>query len=240
MEHQVTEFVEKLKSVAGTNLKAVALYGSAVAGDFHAGHSNVNLLIVLERSDLSALESLHPAMEWWGKQGHAAPLVFTLDELKSSSDIFAIEFTDIASHHRMLFGEDVFTELDIPEKAYRMQIERDLRTNSLRLRQAIVTKPAQQKPELDLMLASVSSFATLFRHALVALGEPRPDSKRDAVRRIAAACNSSAAGFESILDIREGKKKQNEIDAHATLQSYLELVDAVTNAVDRKLAAGTR
>ena len=235
MDEKLEQFVGQLKSGAGANLRAVVLYGSAVAGDFHAKHSNFNLLCVLARTDVASLEALRPAMEWWRNQEHAAPLVFTLEELRNSADVFAIELTDMKAHHRMLFGEDFFAGIEIPAAAHRLQVERELRTNWLRLRQAVVMMSDKERVRIDLMLGSVSSFVTLFRHALTLFGEPPARDKRDAIARIASACRSTPAGFEAILDLREGKKKENEVDGKRTLQSFLELVDAVTNEVDRRL-----
>ena len=40
MESKLTELVERLKTVAGSNLKALVLYGSAVTGEFLAKHSD--------------------------------------------------------------------------------------------------------------------------------------------------------------------------------------------------------
>jgi hypothetical protein len=85
------------------------------------------------------------------------------------------------------------------------------------------------------MLATVSSFATLFGHALIALGEAPPRTKREAIERAAKLTGSDAGGFTSILDLREGKAKDKEIDAEQTLRKYFQLVEAVTNEVDRRL-----
>ena len=78
MDQKLDEFVQKLKSSAAGNLKAVALYGSAVTGEFHSKHSDLNLLCILERADATQVEALHAAVEWWLKQGHRAPLVFNV------------------------------------------------------------------------------------------------------------------------------------------------------------------
>ncbi len=185
MEDKLTEFVGKLREACGPNLKCVVLYGSVASGEFHASHSNVNTLCIVGSADPSQLEGLKPAISWWTKQGHPAPLVFTLDELSGSADIFAIEFLDMKAHHRILFGEDVFATLTVPLRYHQRQVERELRTNWLKLRQTMLIMPKKKRAQLELMLATVSSFATLFRHALIAFGETPPRTKRDAIERMA-------------------------------------------------------
>jgi hypothetical protein len=235
MDQKLDEFVQKLKSSAAGNLKAVALYGSAVTGEFHSKHSDLNLLCILEQADATQVEALHAAVEWWLKQGHRAPLVFTLDELARSADVFAIELLDMKTHHRMLYGDDVLAGLAVPLHYHAIQVERELRTDWLRLRQAILSAPKKEDARLSLMTSSFSAFAALFRHALIALGEPLATNKRDAIERVGRFAHADPSGFLTVLDFREGKRKQREIDVEETLARYFTFVEAVTDAFDRHL-----
>jgi hypothetical protein len=235
MDHKLDEFVQKLKSSAAENLKAVALYGSAVTGDFHSKHSDLNLLCVLEKADAARIEALHAPVEWWLRQGHRAPLVFTLDELQRSADVFAIELLDMKTHHRMLHGEDVLAGLTVPLHYHAIQVERELRTDWLRLRQAILTSPKKGDAHLNLMTSSFSPFVALFLHALIALGQQPAANKREAIERMGQSTHADASGFLTILDFREGKRKKREIAVEETLERYFAFVEAVTNEFDRQL-----
>jgi predicted nucleotidyltransferase len=237
MEAKLSELVERLKSATRTNLKAVVLYGSAVTGEFQEKHSDLNILCVLERAGAAELERLHPAAEWWTHAGHPAPLLFTLEELRRSSDIFAIELLDIKWRHRMLYGDDFFEHFEVPLDLHRLQVERELRTDWLRLREAILVAPLEKKAHLGIMLASVSAFCALFRHALLALGQAMPENKRAAVDAIAALSGADPSAFHAILDLREGKRKESQIDIEAALHTYLEFVEVITADVDRRLEA---
>ena len=237
MEDILAELVEKLKRVAGPNLKAAVLYGSAVTGEFEEKHSDLNVLCLVERAGASELEQLNPVAKWWAEKGHPAPLVFTLEELRRSADVFAIELLDIKAKHRMLWGEDFLAALEVPTTLHALQVARELRTNWLRLRQAILAAPRRRQALAGLMTASISTFATLFRHALLALGERPPDGRRAVADRIAALVAADATPFQTVLDMRAGKQKEKQVDLPATLRGYLELVERVTNEVDRRLKA---
>jgi hypothetical protein len=237
MDHKLDEFVQKLKSSAAENLKAVALYGSAVTGEFHSEHSDLNLLCVLEQADAARIEALHAPVEWWLRRGHRAPLFFTLEELQRSADVFAIELLDLKAQHRMLYGDDVLAGLVVPLHYHAIQVERELRTDWLRLRQAILTAPKKSDAHLSLMTSSFSAFATLFRHALIALGEPPAANKREAIERIGRFAQADPGGFLAILDLREGKRKQRDFAAEEVLERYFAFVEAVTDAFDKQLDA---
>jgi len=236
-DHKLDEFVQKLKAAAAENLKAVVLYGSAATEEFHAKHSDLNILCLLDRTDAAHLEALHAPVQWWIGRGHRPPLVFTLDELHRSADIFTIELMDMMWKHRVLFGENVLANFSVPLQNHSHQVERELRINWLRLRQAVLAAPKKSKAYLELMSSSFSTFAALFRHALIALGEPRAETKREAIERIANWTGADPAGFHAILKLREGKLGEREIDVDKTLNQYSMFVEAVTDKFDRQLDA---
>jgi predicted nucleotidyltransferase len=239
MEKEIAEFVQKLKDAAGGNLKSVILFGSSVSGEFQAKHSHLDILCVIERSDVSQIDALQPAIEWWIRKNNPEPRVFTAEELRRSADVFPIELLDMKERHRVLFGEDVLAQLSVPLRYHKLQVERELRTNSLRLRQAFLVAPKKPKARLGIMVSSVSSFVALFRHALIALGEPPAASKRDAIDRMARIAGCSADGFHAVLDFREGKRSEKDFDLDGTIQGYLEFVEKATNEVDRRLDANS-
>lgn len=126
-EKQIDEFVQKVRTAAGTNLVAAVLYGSAAAGNYIAGFSDVNLLFVLRETSFSAIAALSPIIEGWRKQKHRVPLLMTADEMRRSADVFSIEFLDMQRTHRLLWGEDILKTLEIPMRLHRAQLEYELR-----------------------------------------------------------------------------------------------------------------
>jgi predicted nucleotidyltransferase len=233
MEAKLTELVNRLRAAAKDNLKAVVLYGSAATGEFREGHSDLNILCLVERADAAALEDLHGVAEWWTQKGNHPPFIFTRAEIERSADVFAIELLDMKSHHRILFGDDFLRELVVPLGLHRLQVERELRTGWLRLRQAILAAPLNEKAHLGIMAKSLSTFCSLFRHAVFALGQAMPQGKREAITSIASITGAEPSAFLALLDMREGKR--DKIDVEVSLRAYLTFVEAVTNEVDRRL-----
>ncbi len=235
-ENDLNELVRRLTGAAGANLSAVVLYGSAADHEFHEQHSDLNTLCVLGRLDGAALVKVQPVALWWWRKGHPAPLVFTLEELRHAADVFAIELLDIKRQHRMLLGEDFLAGLDVPMALHRLQVERELRISVIRLRQAFLRLRGRRLEMTELMIASASSFAALFRHSLIALGETPPDTRREAAARLGALLGFDCKAFDAVLDLREGKSGAGELDPEGTFAAYLDAVTRAAEEMDRRLA----
>ena len=235
-EQDLTGLVTRLKNAAGGNLLSVILYGSAATEEFHEGHFDLNILCVTRSLGRNDLSKLHAASAWLAKKGHPAPLFFTHSELHDSADIFAIELLDIKAAHRILHGEDVMASLHVPMDLHRLHVERELRNNTLRLRQHYLMHPADSRKTLELMTSSISTFAALFRHALIALGDIPPTTKRGAVDRLGSVLGFDPSPFHTILEIREGRKRERDVEVQATFDAYLDRVSEVAEEMDRRLA----
>ena len=237
-QKQIDEFLDRLRQAAGDNLESAILYGSAAGGEFHPEFSNVNLLCILRETSFTALSALAPAVEWWSRHKHPAPLVLTRHELQRSTDVFAIELLDMQRQHRVLLGDDVLAGLQIPMNLHRAQVEYELREKLILLREHLLTAADSEKHLWELLLRSLPSFTTLFRHALIALGHPAPDSKREALQALAALIPFDASAFLQLLDVRERKADRKQIELTDLFTRYLNAVQQVTAAVDTMLDSG--
>ena len=236
-EQNLTDLVTRLKNAAGSNLLSVILYGSAATEEFHPGHSDLNVLCIMQSLGRDNLSKLHPASAWWAKKKHPVPLFLTLNELRHSADIFALELLDIKAACRILYGEDVIVSLRIPMDLHRAHVERELRNNTLRLRQHYLMHPADSRKTRELMTSSISTFAALFRHALIALGEDPPPTKRGTMDRLGSVLGFDPSPFHTVFDIREGRKRERDVNVQTTFDAYLDRVARVAEEIDRRLAA---
>ena len=234
-EKLISEFVERMRAAAGPNLVAAILYGSAAAGDYVADYSDVNLLCVLGETSFAALEALAPAVKWWEKQKHRAPLLMSAEEMRRSADVFSIEVLDMRRHYRVLWGEDVLQALEIPMRSHRMQVEYELREKTILLRQRLLMVAGNAEAKWELLLRSLPAFGTLFRHALIALDLAEAGSKREAAAALAGKLGIDGSVFGELLDVREHKAERKAAKVDEMFARYLNLVEAVTAAVDKML-----
>ncbi|HEY3836317.1 MAG TPA: hypothetical protein VGL72_07085 [Bryobacteraceae bacterium] len=233
MPSALDQIVERLKTALGDHLVSVILYGSAASGDEQKGYSDLNVLCVLTEITPHDLSCLSPVFRWWRGLGNPAPLLLTRQEFQTSTDCFAIEFHDIHSRHRILYGEDVVEQLQVEDSFYRAQVEHELRAKLLRLRHKAVGVIADRHLLCRLLADSLSTFAVLFRHALILHGVETPTAKRDIIAKAEDVFQLRAEPFDRLFALREGQAAGSEVDLQKLLADYMTQISTVIEAVDR-------
>jgi predicted nucleotidyltransferase len=233
-EAKLTDLVSRMKEFAGENLESMILYGSAARGDFKEGHSDLNVLCVLRSVGARELARVTPVVRWWSKDhSEPAPLFFTAEELRQSADVFSIELLDMQESRRVLFGADVVAGVLVPMNLHRVQVEHDLRTLLLKLRQHFLLT-GQKESELRTAEAkSSSSVLALLRHTLIAFDEEPPATAQEVFARIAALTGADAEAFTAAFKLRD--RHAHVDDIVRTYGQYLNALAVVVSALDKRV-----
>ena len=132
----------------------------------HNGFSDLNVLCVLKHVTPRELGDGEPIVRWWRGHGHPSPLLMSEEEAHNSADSFPVEFRDMQERRKVLFGVDVIAHLHVDPKYYRVQLEHELRSKLLHLRQQAAGVLSDDAALVKLCLDSVPTFCFLGRHAL--------------------------------------------------------------------------
>jgi predicted nucleotidyltransferase len=231
---KLTELVNRLKEFAATNLECVILFGSAARGNFRPGLSDLNVACILHSLAIEELGRIADVVKWWcAEQKEPAPLFFTRDELREAADVFAIEILDMKHGRRVLYGKDVVAEIEVPMNLHRVQVEHDLRTMVLKLRQHYLRAPGNVKELAPVLRKSFSGVLTLLRHAVIAFGEEPPAEGHDIIMRAAALTGSNASAFDALLKLRDTGEFHGEIVP--VYGAYLKALEKISSALDKHL-----
>lgn len=229
LEHLVEHLVEAL----GANLVSVVLYGSTAAGDHQKKVSDLNVLCVLDRVGSSELRKVNKAIRWWSKKKQSTPIFLSREEVKNAHDAFAIEFLDISTVYRVLHGEDVVANIQVDPLHHRHQVEHELRSRLLRLREHYVAAQGDRRKLMRLLVESLPSFATLIRHALILAGNQPPATKYEIFQQASEQFAISSKSFELILGVRQGVERFNAREIHSLFDDYLTQIAKTAEIVDR-------
>jgi len=229
---KLEKLTQELKKACGENLKSVILYGSAAAGDHAGKRSDYNVLVVAGELSKDALQAFSKTAKAWARAGNPAPLLFTMDRLKKSTDVFPIELLDIKECHQILFGEDVVGDLEISTENLRLQIEHELRGNLIQLRQQYLLASGNAKEVCTLMVRSLSSFLVLFRASLRLFATDIPQKKFQALEKLNETIPVPCEVFQNVQQLKDGSLKPKNVDADAIFEEYIKTIESVTDAVD--------
>jgi hypothetical protein len=231
-EAKLTDLVSRMREFAGENLESMLLYGSAARGDFKEGHSDLNVLCVMRSVAVRELTRVTPVVHWWCKdQNEPAPLFFTTEELRQSADVFSIELLDMQQSRRVLYGPDAVVGIAVPMNLHSVQVEHDLRTLLLKLRQHFLLT-GQKESELRAAAAkSSSSVLALLRHTLIAFDEDPPATAPEVFARIAALTGADADAFAAAYKLRD--RHAHVDDLARSYAQYLNALTVVISALDK-------
>ena len=233
-EDKLQELVGRIHYACGDDLVSVVLYGSAARDDYHEQYSDVNVMVVLRHMKPSVFPALTGVLAWWSREEKLRPpTIMTLEELRESADVFAIEMLDIQAAHKTLYGDDVVSAIEVPMNLHRVEVEHDLRTTLLRLRNHLLLTVDGDEELKTVLGKSVTSVVTLFRHALIALGENPPHAKAKVLEHAAEVFGFNGQPLRTVLELRsDGQHIDNVRELY---HAYMDAILAVAHGLDVKV-----
>jgi predicted nucleotidyltransferase len=226
------EIVEDLKGIYGEALQSVILYGSGARGEYVAGKSDINFLVVLAENDAGDIEKILPMIPKWRKRSVATPLIMTKTFICSSVDVYPVEFLNMKRHYQVVHGEDVLRDLVFEKQALRLQCERELKGKLMLLRTGFLETAGKAENLQRLMAASITAFLSVFGALLTLKDREVPHGRREIVAAVAGMYGIDAAPFLRCIDLREGKKGLSLQELKTAFRSYVEQIGKLIKAVD--------
>lgn len=229
-QRSLLAFRDEVVAAFGDDLLSVALFGSAAAADFVPGQSDLNVAIVVRKIEFKHLEILGQRVAAWHRQGVATPILLDPDFLDRAADVFPMEFRDIRVRHRVLWGADPFSSIEVAAAQLRLQLEQEARGKLLRLRLAYVETGGEPARVEQLLLRSVRSFIAILR-ALVPQGEGAPLHQLDILARFEASGGLRLPGLRHVLEKKLGLRGWGGT-MDEVFRQYLADVEALVRLVD--------
>jgi predicted nucleotidyltransferase len=227
------DIVEKLiadfSQAFGEKLISVILYGSAVSHEYRPGKSDINVAVILSDNEVSTISQITPYMNYWSKRGLATPFFMTKSYITESLDTFPIEFLDIKNAHRVLFGEDILSGLEIQREHLRLQCERELRGTSLHLRKAYIHSIKKPEALLDIIHISIRHLIPIFRALLVLEQRNIPATRADVVGLVEDSFNLEGGSLSCLFTQSIADVKKN---GQVVFDRYAKAIDALIKSID--------
>lgn len=236
MEKILNNFIEETKKIFKDRLTTIFLYGSCAVEDCSKSFTDLNVMVVVNNLCAKDLEDAHKISVQFAKKAKLLPIFMDEDEWYNSSDVYAIEYSDIKERHKILFGKDVIESLQVDKYHLRIQCEREAKNLLVQLRQNYLAKSGDKKALKNIILQSSKTFVVIFRTILKMLDMQVPTSHEDVVKCFSDKLTTE--GFDKdlflcILEFRKGSNCINSKDLTSVMQKLIDSIDYVLKYVDK-------
>lgn len=215
------------------DLVSVIVYGDALFPQTFRPRDPVSLLVVARALDVGALERIAVVVAAWRRRWNLDPVLFTPTELTESLDVFPVELARARAAYAVVAGDDVLAGVTISPEHLRLQIEEDLRTKRLWLRQRILMLGGHPARDASAVESSFGTLAPILR-AMLTWRERPSTATADGI--INEAISAFALDADLVTTLRAVQTRQRRLrpdEAPALLARYMALLDSLVEIAQR-------
>lgn len=227
------EYITDWQTAFGHDVQSIILYGSGARGEYVAGKSDINFLVILTPAGMAGLRRAVEIIEKWRTRSVAVPLVLTREYIQASLDSFPIEFLNIKRNYRLVFGEEVLMNLEISPPNLRLQLERELKGKLLHLRQGLLNLGHDRDGLRNLLVSTISTFVALFEAFLFLKGEKIPATKQEIFSAVARAANLNGGFIENLFRLQQQESRRYREELWKLMEDYIAQIEQLTVYIDR-------
>ena len=139
----------------------------------------------------------------------------------------------LSDSHKTLFGKDVVAAIDVPMNLHRDRGRTRTANDLAAVRHHLLLSPENQDELRAVLAKSITSVLTLFRHALIALGEDPPQAKPQLLEKAGDVFGFEVQPLRAILELRnEGPHSEN---LHELYHAYMSAIQRVAHELDARI-----
>jgi hypothetical protein len=209
-------------------VKTIYLYGSINTKNYIPKNSNINILFVLNNINYKFLLNNHKVVKKYSNA--IVPLFLTEEHIKTSSDVFPIEFLNIKDTQKLIYGDESLSNLEIDTKNLRLECEEHVKGQLIRIYQLILEMGFSNK-KINLMLRhSISSVLPVLRYTLYITGNK---INYDNLEILTEFSKKYGEEFNKLIDIyklRESRKNSKDLNLY--MNEYIKLLQKIAYIID--------
>lgn len=229
MEKSINILVNDLKQIFGKRLISIIQYGNIVPKSNktkfvcsilpNRNKIPVEMVVILDKLESSDLKCANKPILKWKKTAQPLPIFMDKDEWFNSTDIYPMEYSDIKSRHKILYGEDLTESIKINKSYLRLQCEYELKNVLIRLRETYLGNANNKKYINFIILDNLNKIINIFRSVLELLEMSAPE---DAELMINQLTEKTEIDLNLFIDLN----KENNVSN--TEETIKEIIDSLT------------
>jgi len=203
---------DKLQQVLGSDLVSIAEYEN-------------QYVVVVKRLGFDVLDKIYEEAQ----KINPLPLFLTEEEILDGLDVFPLEYLNIQQTHTLLYGKDVFSELEFSKEDIRRQLEFEFRSKLIQLREGYLAIAHSSKLMQELIQKATPTLLPICRGLLFLKTKTLPERIPDMYDELANAYRINVTILHKLYNPRPyTKEEQKEI-----IQKLIALLEEMSQKMDK-------
>ncbi len=226
-------FVADYRNLLEEDLISVVLFGRATTGVWKPKESELNFLLIVKPTALESIGRILPYVKKWQKRSVAVPMVMSEEYLLSSLDSFPLEFFNLIHSHKLIYGKDVLTPLQISMELLRLQCENQIKGKLVHLRAEFLATQGNAKKIRRLIQATIPTFTHVFKGLLTFKGLQVADQPEAVFKAVAETYSLDQTVLERVLQAGRTRGKLEETEGIPLMEKYIAEIRKLAFAIDQ-------
>jgi hypothetical protein len=232
LQEKISPFFHEILQNSAPNIHSIHLVGRVLTGDYPEQAPEIDSVIVLKKMDLAFLDVLTPLGQKYRQQGIAAPLIMDPAYLRSSVDVFPLEFLNFKLLHRTIYGEDLLAGLAINKEELRYQCEREIKGKLIWLHRIYLSALGDRKVLAADIVRHFGGYLPLFRGILYLMGQDPPPALKAALDLLFQRTGAETEVYEEIYAIKQNLAKPSKEELTAIFERFYRATEKLAEVVD--------
>lgn len=203
---------EKLQSILGNELLTISEYEG-------------KYVVIVKRLGFDILEKAYEEAQ----KINPLPLFLTEEEILDGLDVFPLEYFTIQQTHTLLYGKDLFSELEFSKEDIRRQLEFEFRSKLIQLREGYLQIAHNSKLLQELIQKATPTLLPLCRGLLFLKTKDLPERITDIYDELANSYRINVTILHKLYNLRPyTADEQKEI-----IQKLINLLEEMSQKLDK-------
>lgn len=228
-QKRITEYINGVRDIAGDGLVSVILYGNAAMENFDIRGAQLNFLLVLKDITVGFLTSYSRLRKRF--RNIAAPLLFTPELMRTSFDIFPMEFLSLKESYIPLYGDDLLRNIDVRAEDLRYEIEQQVKRRLIKTREEFLYSVENREDLEQLLTTSLIAFTPLFKNILRLVNRECP-VEGALFKEFCAEMGLDEGPFFKIWAIKTGERRLRKKELVGLFGDFIREIEALAARLD--------
>jgi len=228
VQEQLSKITEDILEHLKDELLSIILYGSAVRGEYVEKKSDINLLIIVDKNDLTPYKLLWNVIDKLNKT-RINLVIMSPKYITKSLDTFPLEFLDMLHFSQTLYGKPIDNFVGhISKNSIRLACERELKVKLIALKSIYLRSKGKSKEIENVLFHSLTSLRVI----LLGLNYLKKGLTQSGTVELSKDAEIDTGLIRKINELRKGDIKLKSDELLSTFEHYITEMELLANWLD--------